>query len=205
MAFLSMANRTKTVTGVLLLGIGPVFLCPSLAFADSQGKFPGRGSAEAYNRSCDFVDRGIALAKKGDYAGAVSAEKEAISIYPYDSGAYHDLGNHLEKLGRLDEARKAQEQAVALEPGYVGAWISMGETYEKQRKLADAERCYRKAVQINPSEYGALGSLGDVLRQQGNFVEARKWFVRAKSFESAKYSGQVEHKIEQCDRKEASD
>ncbi|MBX9721065.1 MAG: tetratricopeptide repeat protein [Candidatus Obscuribacterales bacterium] len=175
-------------------------------FADSHGNFPGKGDEEAWKRSCAPIHNSNILYKQGDYQGAIKLDKEAISIYPYDSAIYHNLGNALAKLGKLDEARQAQEQALELEPKFVGAWISLGVTYEKQRCLADAERCYRKAVQVEPC-YEALGDLGDILRQQGKFDEAMQIMLRAKACpENARYPGQADKFIDMCrqHRKEAS-
>ena len=166
-------------------------------FADSHGKFPGKGSVDAYNKSVDIADKAVSCANSGDYLTAIKYDREANSIYPYDSATYHNLGIHLAKAGSVDEARKAEEQAIALEPSFVGAWIRLGRTYEKQHKLTDAERCYRKANEINAC-YETLEDLGDILRQQGRFDEAQKYLLRAKSCpEEAKY-GYASKYLELC-------
>jgi len=176
------------------------------ADADSHGKFPGKGSIDAYSRSLHPGNKAVELAKQGDIQGAIKLDSESISIYPYDSVTYHNLGNHLAKLGKFDEARKAQEQAIALEPNYVGAWIRLGRTYEKQHKLTDAERCYRRANDIE-SSYETLEDLGDILRQQGRFAEARKWLLRAKACPEESQYRYADKYLELCRQqsKEASD
>jgi len=176
-------------------------------FADSHGKFSGKGSIDSFTRACDVANKAVEYSKSGDYATAIKYDKEAISIYPFDSGWYHNLGNYLAKLGQFDEARKAQEQAIELEPKYTGAWLSIGTTYEKQKKLVDAERYYRKAIALEPNCWEALGDLGDILRQQGKFEESLKWLSRAKTCpENVQYPGDVDKVIEMCrqQRKEAS-
>jgi len=173
--------------------------------ADSHGKFPGKGSIDAYNKACDPADAAVAYAKKGDYDAAIKYDREAISIYPYDSATHHNLGNALAKLRRFDEARKSQETAIALEPNYDGAWISIGITYEDERKLIDAERCYRKAVELQPNGYQGVIDLGDILRQQGKFNEAREWLLKAKATpDTARFPGEADAKLRQCDLKNAS-
>lgn len=177
------------------------------ALADSQGNFPGKGTVAAWKRSYDPATKALGLSNSGDYQGAVRLDREAISIYPYESSWYHNLGNDLAKLGKIEEARKAHEQAIELEPYFTGAWLSLGETYESQRKLIDAERYYRKALQIKPNSYGALGDLGDILRQQGRFDEAIQYMQRAKKCpENSEHPGQADKFIEMCrqHRKEAS-
>lgn len=175
------------------------------ANADSKGKFPGTGSAQAYNKSCLIGNKAVELAKKGDFREAARLDQEAISIYPFDSMWHHNLGNHLEKIGKLAEARKSQQKAIDLEPNMIAAWLALGIEYELDKKFADAERCYRKSVQIQPTNYEALVDLGDILRQQGKFTEAREWLEKAKTAPgSALAPGEAQKKLDQCNRKEAS-
>src|SRR6185295_5965342 len=82
------------------------------AFADSQRHFPGKGSKEAWDKAGILVDRSIECAKRGDLEGAIKYDRQAISIYPFDSSHYHNLGNHLCKLGKFDDARKELRQAI---------------------------------------------------------------------------------------------
>lgn len=181
--------------------------CSMVAIAESHGGFNGKGSREAYNKSCEPGNKAVEVAKNGDLQEAIKLDKKAISIYPLESVWHHNLGNHLEKVGKLEDARKEQERAIELEPDFLAAWLALGYEFELQKKFKDAERCYRKAVQIKPAEFEALGDLGDVLRKQGKFEEARKWLLEAKATPgySLARSGEMKRKLEQCDRKEASD
>ncbi len=188
-------------------------ICTSMSFcsiavmADSHGRFSGKGSAQAYNKSCEPGNRAVDVAKNGDIQEAIKLDKEAISIYPFESCWHHNLGNHLEKIGKLEDARKEQERAIELEPEYLAAWLALGYEFELQRKFTDAERCYRKCVQIKPDYFESLGDLGDILRKQGKFDEAREWLLKAKArpnFPPA-LAGEIQRKLEQCNRKEASD
>jgi len=175
------------------------------AHADSHGKFPGKGSIDAYAKPCDVGNKALEYSKKGDYETAIKCDREANAIYPFDSGGFHNLGNHLAKLGKYDEARKAQEQAIALEPNFVGAFLALGLTYEDQGKPADAERYYRKAVQMDPNDYECVFDLGDILRQEGKFGEARDWLIKAKACApNARCQAQADRTLMKCDRKETS-
>jgi len=149
--------------------------------ADSHGHFPGTGSVDAYNRSCLCGDKAIEYSHKGDNSMAIKYDREAVSIYPYDSAHYYNLGDHLSKLDKTAEAINAFEQAVTLEPRYLNAWLNLGLSYLNEGKLSEAERCYRKAVELNPVCWEALGNLGDALRQQGKFAEAGECIYKAKA------------------------
>jgi len=195
--------RIYSLLSIILLTIGLVGT-PAV-FADSHGNFPGKGSLEAYAKSIVPGNKAMECSKKGDYQTAVRLDRESISIYPYDSASYHNLGDDLEKLGKFDEAQKAQEQAIALEPTYTGAWIAIGLIYEHEHKLSDAERYYRKAVQIEPRSWEAVADLGDILRQQGKFGEARDWLIKAKACAvNERCRTEVDRKLMQCDKKESS-
>ncbi|MBX9687291.1 MAG: tetratricopeptide repeat protein [Candidatus Obscuribacterales bacterium] len=196
-----------TMTVALLFLLTCSLICGSIpAHAGGTTKFPGRGSVEDYNKSCRLSNQAIELAKRGDYVGAVRLDREAIVIYPHSAATYHNLGNHLEKLGKLDEAVKEQQRAIDKAPDMLAAWLALGFEFEMQHKFKDAERCYRKSVRLSQFDYGALGCLGDILRKQRKFEEARFWLLKAKASPgSAASPGEIEKKLAQCDRKDASD
>ncbi|MBX9687288.1 MAG: tetratricopeptide repeat protein [Candidatus Obscuribacterales bacterium] len=197
--------RLTSALIAVLVGISCFRSSPTLA--DSFGKFPGKGSLEAYNRSCRPLNKALQLDSSGDVAGAIRLTREAIAIYPYDSASHQNLGEFLEKTGKIEEAIKEHLQAVSLEPKMLGAWLSLGNEYELQKKFEDAERCYRRSVEIKDSSYEALCDLGDILRKQGKFEESRKWLLRA--MKSPGYAtarpGEIQRKLRQCDRKDTSD
>jgi len=79
--------------------------------ADSRGHFPGKGDIDHWRKSCPITIKSVEYAERSDYETAIKYAREAISIYPYDSVDYHNLGTDLAQLGKLDEARKAQQKA----------------------------------------------------------------------------------------------
>ncbi|MBX9687292.1 MAG: tetratricopeptide repeat protein [Candidatus Obscuribacterales bacterium] len=174
--------------------------------ADGSGRFPGKGSVEAYNRSCRLGNKASELARRGDYKGAERLDRQAIAVYPYDSASFHNLGNDLEKLGMLDEAILQQQKAIDIEPNMLAAWLAMGTEFELKRNLKEAERCYRKAVQIAPNEYGSLASLGEILRQQCKFTEAMPYLLKAKASPGCKKvpPDEIQEIIDACKRKDCS-
>lgn len=150
----------------------------SASWADSHGKFPGKGSREAYNESCKVGNAAADLGNKGDLQGAIKLDKQAISLYPLDSMWHHNLACHLNELKKYDEGIKAEEHAISLEPSFEGAWLIQGECYEGLGKYDDALRCYRKAYSIK-CDVDTCFSIGDVLRLKKQYLEAKPWYSKA--------------------------
>ncbi|MBX9687289.1 MAG: tetratricopeptide repeat protein [Candidatus Obscuribacterales bacterium] len=181
-------------------------VCSMPAIADGSRNSVARGNMELYNRACRVGNKAIELAKRGDYVGAIKLDREAIAINPNDAAWHHNLGNDLEKLGKLDEAIEEQKRAIALEPNILPPWLAFGLEYEQQKKFKDAERCYRNCVLLAPKSYGALGCLGDILRKQRQFEEAMQWLLKAKASPGGiENLREIQKKIDQCSRKDASD
>lgn len=193
----SSRNIALALGFMLAFGSAPVI-------ADSNGKFPGVGSRRDYNNMCDIGNQANECHQKRDYEGAIKLYKRAISVYPYDSAAYQNLGNSLRKAGKLEDSVTAQKKAIELEPNYLSAWIGLGMSYEFMHKLIDAEKCYRKAVDIKPNSYGAVFDLGDVLRQQGKYTEAKVWLERAKRCPD-KIDQEIANALRQCNKPGLSD
>jgi tetratricopeptide (TPR) repeat protein len=59
-----------------------------------------------------LAEQAIGLATRGDWEGAVQANRELLELGP-DTDAYNRLGKALAELGRHDEALEAYEQALA--------------------------------------------------------------------------------------------
>jgi tetratricopeptide (TPR) repeat protein len=172
----SIARRIVAVTvGVFVISHA------GAALADSHGQFPGRGSLADYNRSCERSDMAKHLAATGDLKGAIKADSESISIYPYDSAAYVLLGLHLNDDGRLEDAISTYKLALSLEPEFPDALFNMGCTYWKMHKHEEAERQYRKAIKLEPTHYKALVNLGELLTAEHKLAEAKEVLLRAQA------------------------
>ena len=150
------------------------------ALADSKGKFAGKGSVEAYNRSCDIAKDAAKLASKGDFNGAISVMRKSIAIYSYDSASYHNLACYQSSLKKFSEAIASEKIALELEPTFVDAWLKEGECYEFSGRLPEAEQCYRTAFKVDSQRWGACFNIGDALLQQNKPKEAKSWFVKSK-------------------------
>ena len=171
-------KRTCLALSILALACAGWSGIPALA--DKNGKFPGKGSLEAYNRSCKVGNEAGVLAQRNNYLGAIELDRKAISIYPFDSMGYHNLACHLFETKRFGEAITAEDQALALEPSFNGAWILKGYCYEDSGQLNEAEKCFLRANTIE-CEVESCVALGNLMKAKKRFLQARSWYLKAKS------------------------
>jgi len=73
--------------------------------------------------SAEEREKGNALFKAGDFAGAVKAYTEAIKRDPSDARGYNNRATAYTKLVALPEALKDAETAIDLDPKFVKAYI----------------------------------------------------------------------------------
>ncbi len=171
-------KRTCLALSILALACAGWSVIP--AWADKNGKFPGKGSLEAYSQASKIGNEAKALARKGDYESAIKLDKKSIAIYPFDSMRYHNLAYHLSKIKKFDEAITAEERALKIEPSFDGAWIRKGYCYEDSGRLNEAEKCYFKANSIDCSVESCV-AIGNLLATRKKYSQARVWYGKAKS------------------------
>jgi tetratricopeptide (TPR) repeat protein/peptidoglycan/xylan/chitin deacetylase (PgdA/CDA1 family) len=95
-------ERRHATTAALVLAAALGLARPSAAFAAS----PGQPAA----------DRGAALYRSGDLAGAREAFREAVRLDPHLSNAWHNLGWVESRLGNEEEAIRIWQDLLRLEP-----------------------------------------------------------------------------------------
>lgn len=69
-------------------------------------------------KSAEAREKGNALFKKGDFAGAVKAYTESIKRDPNDPKGYNNRANAYTKLAALPEALKDAETAIKTDPKF---------------------------------------------------------------------------------------
>jgi tetratricopeptide (TPR) repeat protein len=133
---------------------------PTAAFDSS--KFPGRGKREAFARSCEYDQRGIALEEKGKPKEAIEQYKKAIAIYPYFAVHYCNFGNALSDLHRYPEAVEQYKKAVKLAPDFAAAYSNMADALTKQKDFVGAEIACKNALRVDPDYVPAMTNMGEV-------------------------------------------
>ena len=123
------------------------------AYSDSNRAFPGKGSFQAWQKANVFFNEANALGKSGKYEAEMAKLQKAISIYPFDSAYYHNLGvshRDRDKKGDLQLAEKAYRQAISLEPSAWEYWFNLGGVLYSQDKNEESIKALRKALSLNP-------------------------------------------------------
>lgn len=140
----------------------PVCLEAAAAPSFDSSKFPGRGKREAFSKSCEFDQKGIALEEQGKPKEAIEQYKQAIAIYPYYSVHFCNLGNALSDLKRYSEAVTQYKKAVELAPDFAAAYCNMADAMTKQKDYMGAELACKSAIRVDPGYVPAMTNLAEV-------------------------------------------
>jgi tetratricopeptide (TPR) repeat protein len=143
-------------------------------------KFPGRGKLEAFNRSCAYDKKGIALEEQGKPKEAIEQYKKAIAIYPYFAVHFSNYANALADLHRYSEAVAQYQKAVELAPDFAAAYSNMADALSKQKNYREAERACKNALRVDPGYVPAMTNLAEVFLAQARPKEARTVLSQAR-------------------------
>ncbi|MEP7208169.1 MAG: glycosyltransferase [Casimicrobiaceae bacterium] len=91
--------------------------------------------------------RGVAAARRGDHASAITFLQEAVGLRPEMTGAWLALGHGRMRVEGFAAAIDAYARAVALEPGAADAHFNLGVAHRRQGDLAAAARDFFRAWQ----------------------------------------------------------
>ena len=111
---------------------------------------------------------GVALAKKGDWDGAIAEYREALRLNPDNDIAHANLGAALGNKGDWDGAIAEYREALRLNPNNDGAHANLGWMLGEKGDLDGAVGEYREALRLNPNNDIAHANLAWVLRDKGD-------------------------------------
>ncbi len=128
---------------------------------------------------------GIAYTRKGEYAEAIEALDEAISIdsgfamsYSNKGNAYLSIFFDSEDKQALQKALKNFKKAVEIDPEDAVAYNGMGVTYQHWGDIKKAIEAWEKSLSIDP-DYGLpLYNLGYTHMKLGNYIVSLEYFVK---------------------------
>ncbi len=106
---------------------------------------------------------GVALLRKGDIEGAVSALRASTGLDPNRVSAWNNLGHALFKRGDLSGAIDAWNKAITLKPDFAAGYESLGTALLQADDVMGAVNSLRKAVQFDPRSLSAHSSLAVAL------------------------------------------
>jgi tetratricopeptide (TPR) repeat protein len=124
---------------------------------------------------------GIAYARKGHGADALSTFARSLEIDPGNAMTFENIGAvHLD-AGRLPDAKRAFERAIAsnAESSQAHSGLAMVAIRQGDRKTAISR--WERAVTLQPSNFDALYDLSVQLAQDGQIDAAKRYmeqFVR---------------------------
>jgi len=116
--------------------------------------------------------RGLALEKGGDFAGALAAFDSALATAPSVAALHYSRGNALAMLRRLGEAGEAYDQCLALDPVHLGALNNRALALVQRQRWDEALQALDAMVLKYPQMADAWNNRSGVLQALGRHQEA---------------------------------
>ena len=101
------------------------------------------------------LERGIALARKGDFKKAEQAFEQAVTLHPGDARALTALGQVQEQLGQLPESIETFNKVIDLDPLSAEAHENLGIALGDRADLAAALKESSIATRLAPGSTSA--------------------------------------------------
>jgi tetratricopeptide (TPR) repeat protein len=125
------------------------------------------------------LQRGIALAQKGDFKQAEETFEQAVALHPRDARALTALGQVQEQLGKLPESIETFRKVIELDPRSADAHENLGIAQADRSDLAAALNESSVATRLAPGSASAHFLRGRLLSDLGKQEEARDEFRKA--------------------------
>jgi tetratricopeptide (TPR) repeat protein len=95
-----------------------------------------------------YLLRGNALAARGEFAGAIKAYTEALSINPNDADSYLNLGLAQSRLGRFQDSLETYERGLAVAPDDLEMQVVRGIMLASLGRREEAATNFRSAAEM---------------------------------------------------------
>ena len=125
-------------------------------------------SFHAHNNLASWYDT------HGHYRKAEFHYARAISIRPYDSIPFFNMGNTLKSQGKLKESIQFYTKAIERDPAVTEPYVNMGLAYAQMGDSKIAQDLFLKAIQVNYADSSAHNNLGVALSMNGDLDRAIK-------------------------------
>ena len=103
---------------------------------------------------------------------------EAISEYPENQRAYHNLGLSYELKNDFENAARLYEKAIALNPKSA-TYSNLARLHVQQAKYSKALVYYQKAIALDPNDADLYHDIGTILSIQEKYSAAIIYYQRA--------------------------
>jgi tetratricopeptide (TPR) repeat protein len=119
-----------------------------------------------------YFNRGLALAKSGDYQAALLRYTIAIRLKPKFPDAYNNRGLVHRMLGNYEEAIANYDVALSMKPGYAAAYNNRGYAKRRLGLYHEAISDYNKALSLKAGYASALFNRGFAKAKLGDYTAA---------------------------------
>jgi tetratricopeptide (TPR) repeat protein len=172
------ALRQPGVTPAARIQLG-VYLVETGKQADGLAQLEASAAADPNVDALDAL--GLAYARIGRAADAMSAFNRVLALEPGHSATYENVGALYLDGARLEEARQAFTRALELNSGSSSAETGLAMVASRRGDRKEAITHWKRAVDLQPSNFDALYDLGMTLANDGQTASARRYleqFVR---------------------------
>lgn len=107
--------------------------------------FPKKGKYLDWIEANKLSNKGVRLARSGQFQQAIPYFQQAIQRYGHDYTYYENLGAAQHKSGNLERAESTTEMAAHMAPRRWGPWFNLGLILTKQHEYKRALAALRKA------------------------------------------------------------
>ncbi len=126
----------------------------------------------------------------GDYAKAISAYQEALSLGTAASASssrlHSELGRTYAARGEWEKAVEEHRHSIEMEPAEPDNHFWLAESYFKKQDYPAAAAVYKETLQVNPREARAYAGLGDAYCRQELYGEAAEALTKALSLKDVR-------------------
>ena len=123
-------------------------------------------------RGAEYVERGNALANKGDYDKAIADYNQALTINPNDADSYYNRGIARYSKGDYDKAIADYTEALAINPKYANAYSGRGNAYQGKGEYDKAIADCNEAIRLDRNNANAYSSRGGAWANKGEYDKA---------------------------------
>jgi len=125
------------------------------------------------------INLGLALAQRGDMAGAIVHYRESIRIVPLNAKAYINLGEALGEINEQESAVENYHNALNIDPHSAVAHAGLATLLAGMDRPEEAISHFKEALKIDPNNTDIRNNLGNVLLQQGDLDGAIGQYAQA--------------------------
>jgi tetratricopeptide (TPR) repeat protein len=128
------------------------------------------------NLANGLADAASARHDTNEFAAAVTAYNQAISMNPTSAETHHNLGLTWDAQGREEDAANEYRAAIQIDPSFEPAHFDLASTLFRLGKLDDAIVEYRIAAGLNPNRAENFSGLGVCCAMQNKMADAADAF-----------------------------